>query len=63
MEFFINDDIIDAYSKWPNQQYPFIFKAQGADFAKRSKWRLRSSCHGDSFALKNRFLVALRFAQ
>ena len=37
MEFFINDDIIDAYSKLQNQQYPFIFKAQGADFAKRSK--------------------------
>lgn len=35
--FFISDDIIDAYSKLQNQQYPFIFKAQGADFAKRSK--------------------------
>lgn len=24
MEFFINDDIIDAYSKLQNQQYPFL---------------------------------------
>ena len=37
MEFFINDDIIDAYRKLQNQQYPFIFKAQGADSAKRSQ--------------------------
>lgn len=53
MEFFINDDIIDAYSKLQNQQYPFIFKAQGADFVNRSKWRLLSSCHGDSFASRS----------
>ena len=64
MEFCLNDDIIDAYSKLQNQQYPYIFKAQGS-LCKTLKVMptLKFSWSQFCFQICLTILVAVCFAQ